>query len=496
MKKSLLHATVAALLLAGCAQNEITDISPDAAPPVGFKVFTDAQTRGLVTNSNATNAGVTTGIQTTGFGVFAYYTGQSAWNNTGSFAPNFMYDQKVTYSGGWIYTPVKFWPNTEGDKISFFAYAPHRTTSKSGIAFSTTTTTATGAPKLNFTLQTTPQDMVDLVATDATQTGADKTIDVQKRTSNVAFKLKHVLTRASFKAKLDASLTSTAQTHVFITGMRILGTAKRDDSKNAGNNVTANNNSKFYSAATYQWSDGKWNYTTPAPTLQSAAYELGNTSFMPLVSHSSITSKYTTTGIELPQGATEVSLLNTNQYAFLIPPYDIEGIKAATDVRMQIDYDVVTVDNSLSQGYSITSTTATVSLPNGTLQRGKAYIYTFTVGLEKVQVNATVEEWAADQSVYVPSADVTTASAAAVNTALATLTTAKQNNKNCNYFVVNITANASGGSWTLSGASTYFVSGDKIELKFTSGSTLPTVTLSGWKVTSDSSNKKIILTKN
>lgn len=53
MKKSLLHVAFAALLLVGCAQNEITDISPDAAPPVGFKVFTDAQTRGLITNGGA-----------------------------------------------------------------------------------------------------------------------------------------------------------------------------------------------------------------------------------------------------------------------------------------------------------------------------------------------------------------------------------------------------------------------------------------------------------
>ena len=55
MKKSLLHVAFAALLLVGCAQNEITDISPDAAPPVGFKVFTDAQTRGLITNGGASS---------------------------------------------------------------------------------------------------------------------------------------------------------------------------------------------------------------------------------------------------------------------------------------------------------------------------------------------------------------------------------------------------------------------------------------------------------
>lgn len=67
MKKSLLHVAFAALLLVGCAQNEITDISPDAAPPVGFKVFTDAQTRGLITNGGASSVNAT-GIQSTGFG--------------------------------------------------------------------------------------------------------------------------------------------------------------------------------------------------------------------------------------------------------------------------------------------------------------------------------------------------------------------------------------------------------------------------------------------
>ncbi|MCS2390937.1 hypothetical protein NXV57_32205 [Bacteroides thetaiotaomicron] len=79
-----------------------------------------------------------------------------------------------------------------------------------------------------------------------------------------------MLTRASFKAKLDASLTATAQTHVIVTGIRILGTEKRD-ATNTGNSVAANAASKFYSAATYQWSDGTW-ASVPAPTVQAAPY--------------------------------------------------------------------------------------------------------------------------------------------------------------------------------------------------------------------------------
>ena len=493
MKKSLLHAAFATLLLAGCAQNEITDISPDAAPPVGFKVFTDAQTRGLITNGNASSASAT-GIQTTGFGVFAYYTGQSTWASAGAnTAPNFMYNQKVEYSSGeWTYTPVKYWPNTEGDKISFFAYAPHSTTAKSGIDFTSTTTSTKNAPTMRFTLQAAPADMVDLVATNATQTSPDKTIDVEKATSKVSFKLKHVLTRASFKAKLDASLGS-SPTHVIVTGMRILGTDKRD-ATNTGNSVAANSASKFYSAATYQWSDGTW-ATNPAPTAQAAAYELKT--IMPLASKTSISSKYTTQGIELLQAGTETALLNANQYLFLIPPYDADGIKAATDVKMQIDYDILTVDASLADGHSVTSTTATVSLPNGTLKRGAAYNFTFTVGLEKVQVSASVEDWASETSVYVPSADAT--NAATIITAIGTLNTAKGNDKNCNYFVVNCTGSSYGAINLTSATVTNFKSGDRIELNFAAAPGVTSVTLpSGWTAdkTTLSGIGKIILTKN
>lgn len=468
MKKSFLQAGLAALLLAGCAQNEITEMSPDAAPPVGFKVFTDAQTRGVITNGSTSVANKSTGIRTTGFGVLAYYTGQSNWNNAGSFTPNFMYNQKVEYkNGAWTYTPVKYWPNTEGDKISFFAYAPYSTTKNSGISITSTASTG-GAPTMRFTLQSAPGDMVDLVATHAGQTAAnEKTIDVEKKTTNVSFMLKHVLTRASFKAKLDASLKSTAaDTHVFITGMRILGTV--DNGVN-GNASGANIASRFYSAATYKWADGTWDYTTVAPTQQSAIYPLN--AIMPLASKTSvINAKYTTEGIELPQEATEITLFKADQFLFLIPPKDITGIEAETDVRMQIDYDIVTRDASLADGYSISSTTATVSLPNETLQRGKAYLYTFTVGLEKVQITASVEEWApSDNEVFIPS--MTVDKALYIRAAISGMNDIKHKNKNCNYFVINCTGSNYGALVLVDDIHTdELVSGDKIELNFTAAS--------------------------
>ena len=51
-----------------------------------------------------------------------------------------MHNQMVKFDGTnnvWTYSPVKYWPNRQNDKISFFAYAPYESDwqngSKSGV---------------------------------------------------------------------------------------------------------------------------------------------------------------------------------------------------------------------------------------------------------------------------------------------------------------------------------------------------------------------------
>ena len=125
-----------------------------------------------------------------------------------------------------------------------------------------TAATATGYPKITFHWNTTtPSAGVDLVATNAAQTGGDKTINLTKQTAAVPFKFKHVLSRANFWAKLDGSVKD-SETKVFIKGVKLLGTSIEAPS-------AANNSSKFYTKATYKWEDGTWDYT--GGTLQAAA---------------------------------------------------------------------------------------------------------------------------------------------------------------------------------------------------------------------------------
>ena len=487
MKTYHLLATAVLIVMAGCSQNEITDISPDANPAVGFDIYTGAQTKGTVTD-NGTGA---TGIKKsdTGFGILAYYTGQNSWSTTGSFDPDFMWNQQVKYgSGSWKYTPVKYWPNKENDKISFFAYAPYSATQTGGgesYGIKLPTNSATTKPTITFTLNFDPTNMVDLVA------GFQK--DMTKRTTAVTFTLAHLLSRVEFKAKLDASISATGETHVFITGMRILGTADNGSDKNAAG---ANSDSKFFSTAVYDWSAGTWDYTTTAPTKQSAVYPIN--SVMNLTAASA--GRYTTSSVEVAQAGTLTKLFKTNEYLFLIPPTDATnlttggGITAATDVRVQVDYDIVTVDDKLSSGHSKTSTSATISLPIGTLKRSKAYEYILTIGLEEVKVSASVSDWTTADEVYIPSVDVAeAASATNAGTAITSLNTIKGSNQNCNYFVVNFkVAPANTNAWSVSATTSSFKSGDQIELKFPSSTKPGSVTLSGWKVVTGTSNNYIL----
>ena len=79
MKTKHVWFALSALAIAGCSQNEITEISPEANPEVGFSVFTGTQTKGTITDN--TESG--TGIKAKGFGVLAYYTGATddGWMN-------------------------------------------------------------------------------------------------------------------------------------------------------------------------------------------------------------------------------------------------------------------------------------------------------------------------------------------------------------------------------------------------------------------------------
>lgn len=137
LKVKQLITLPAFLLLAACAGDGAADDSislsrSDAAG--GSAIFFSIDENSSATNGrSATRAAGRedlSRLRSDGFGVFACRTGKHPYVSS-SISWNFMWNQKVEYSGGsWTYSPVKYWPNetTDGagdEYVTFFAYAPY-----------------------------------------------------------------------------------------------------------------------------------------------------------------------------------------------------------------------------------------------------------------------------------------------------------------------------------------------------------------------------------
>jgi hypothetical protein len=137
MKKFFLFA--AAAFFAACSSD---DLAVKEQPQVqleegavGFEAYMQrATTRGGAAGSLTTNTDGTVKLTEKGFGVFGYYTDNNEYDQRST--PNFFYNQQVKWQStspeGWVYEPVKYWPNEYGanansddaDKVTYFAYAP------------------------------------------------------------------------------------------------------------------------------------------------------------------------------------------------------------------------------------------------------------------------------------------------------------------------------------------------------------------------------------
>lgn len=362
MKAKHLMLAMTVLAIAGCSQNEITEKSPDANPAIGFSVYTGAQTRGTVADNTA--------LQTSGFGILAYSTGSTAWTGTNE-KPSFMYNQEVTYSGGWSYTPIKYWPKNTTDKISFFGYAPYDDSGASinkGIALSANSDT--GNPTITFTVNDAANNMVDLM-TDETQ--KDKT----SASGTVAFKFKHILSRVNLVAKAAATLAD--GTSIVVKSAKISGSSSHTATKFYKTAVYTTN----LSTGTGAWAAGTATFTSDYDLVSVLdKKDLGITG-------------YSTQGIKIDKDntTTEVKLFKDNEYLFLIPVTDfVKG-----DIEIKFEYDVVSPDASNPSSVVVSNETATVQLPASTLAKGTAYKYTFTISMNAIVVSGEVDPaWGAE----------------------------------------------------------------------------------------------------
>ena len=180
---------MAAVASTSCS-NEETRVNEPKSDAIEFGTYLgrDAESRASVFTTD--------NMKTAGFAVFASYTGQSEFADQ---TMNFMYNQQVTYNvSAWQYSPLKYWPNNPGDKVSFFAYAPHNVLGAVPTA---------DKAQVTFTVQDAVADQKDLVVADALKNQTKQAI-----TGNVNFTFKHVLARVGLNVEAMFDLVNSDAT--------------------------------------------------------------------------------------------------------------------------------------------------------------------------------------------------------------------------------------------------------------------------------------------
>lgn len=365
MKTERLLLALAAITLAGCAQNEIIETAPKADRSIRFDVYTGVQTKGTETT--------TTSIKTLNFGILGYKTSSAGWAAEGASTKPAMYNEKVTYDNStskWSYTNTKYWP-TNDDKLSFFAYAPYDDASTDmGIELSPIG--QAGAPEITFTQHADPDKLVDLVLAQT----ADKTYDATPGADNkIGFSFDHVLTKIDVKAQLKGDY---GDTKIVIKNLELLGA------------------SKLYKKATCKMSDGTWDYTTTGSKAEvwgNSAYSLDKI----LNKDNSAFCGYAAgQGKVLAEVAASVfSGTDANKhFLYMIPVRDGQtpaGLENEGDAKLKVTYDIVV---KVTESTHKTSTTEKeVDLPAGAFKKGTFTTYTLKIGLNAIEIgNVTVTD--------------------------------------------------------------------------------------------------------
>lgn len=407
MKKNYFLGLIAltALSVTSCTNDEVVEAMPQKqAIEFGTYLGRDAQSRGLVLNEAVTF---------NQFAVTAFYTGKKQWGSYTDKVPNFMWNQPVNLtvegnSAVWSYSPLKYWPTTQGDMISFFAYAPMPI---DGNGIQVSAKNYDGTPTVTYSITEanllTRADFVADALINQTRTGNNgTTIDSDNRT--VSFKLNHELTRLSLTAQLDRDAWSdesnSNKTKINIKSINIIANSSAGSFYSSGtytyastNDVVDNPDTQDNEAITNR---GSW--TCSRATTDMNLANILNTA----TPDSDDLGGYVTSGILISgnkaanaeDSYVPVTLFKTNNssqqyYLFLLPPNGETGLATAGDIKMRIAYDIVTVDGNLKDGHSYTPAEKIIEFPQYSLKQGVAYNFALTFGLNEIKLSASVADW-------------------------------------------------------------------------------------------------------
>lgn len=456
--KSLKLLTIcgATLMLVACTKDDVTttasfeELKATQPTPVAFSTY--------LGESTTTRAAIDTdeALRTAGFGVFAYYTNDkkypntkgagagttASWSGDNAPTPNFMYNQQVSYSSAWTYSPLKYWPNdfnganqavdartsgtaatgSKANYLSFFAYAPYATPSGSetnGIkAFSANT--AHTDPTVTYTMgATSSTDFVDLlwgvyngtgknvinennsggiVTYGETPTDGNATVNInlQKQYTNgaVGFSFKHALAKlggitvdAFADVVRDGSTNSQAianTTKITVTSVTVSTTA-------------------MPATGTLNLATGVWDHTGASTNTQTYTFNngTGGTAINSVILEPSTISEWNDIPVGVPAAVSSYTPANLATTFPLITFFPGQQ----PTITVTIVYTVRTQDTALHKGYSEVEQTISKSFSFANpFEMNKVYNLAIHLGLTSVNFTASVSGWdpAVEQAVDLP----------------------------------------------------------------------------------------------
>ncbi len=407
MKKFyLIAAAAAAVLVAGCAKNEVIQ-TQGPGDAVSFGVYIPK----TVTKAGTAGEMTTTTLQTTGFGVFASAT-TGVYAGAGTM--NFMYNQLVSYSTStWGYTPVKYWPNQiqsgntdsqpatafAADYVSFFAYAPYVADPSSDATYGITAFTAnsaTGDPKVTYKVSDDLTKSVDLLWGVYKNTSD---VDANGEWTTVASTTNTLYAGKAYKDLQKPALNTPIHFYFYHALSQLRLTAQA-----AYNQVAAGGTAKDGVKITiskvqvtvpgmYTQADLNLNNTTKRTPLW--VNESGSSDLVLTVEGENLNAAIKDGGAKLASsqpdgvvGGSATNVITGGKYFTIIPK------SGSVNVTVKIWYYVTTDDNKLALGYSRVENVIEKSLTFASGFAGNTRnTINMILGIGEVKLEATVEDW-------------------------------------------------------------------------------------------------------
>ncbi|MBR5844462.1 MAG: fimbrillin family protein [Bacteroidaceae bacterium] len=380
MKKISFYAVLAVATLASvsCSNDDVLVQSPNVNKPIEFGVYTGRSAAMAPTRAHSVESTETL-ANDGGFGVFAYYTNDALYSNEAT--PNFMYNTNVYKAGDvWAYDPLKYWPNDETDRLTFFAYAPYAVHTDANDNFEFSAKDANGDPLVTFTVNNDVKKQQDLLWSSTNNINLIKNKDggvtVDAKTT---FEFKHALSRIGFtvKAIID-EVVATPNFNLDNATTIVLKEVRLTQGNVVGN--TAPTGAPFRTTGVLNLN----NQETSAKWVSISGEQYFTLDDDDFVAQAGV--NYDSEGFVLnSSNAITANKLNTDDSYIMIIPMNLS-------FNVYVEYDVITKDNNLDGSES--KVTNHISTPvHINFYSGKSYMLNLQLGMTSVKVDASVAPW-------------------------------------------------------------------------------------------------------